>query len=197
MHLGIDFGTCFSSAAFIYGGTLSFVKDPLSVGFSVPSSAFATPQGQVLVGKAANNQRLRDPLRYRREFKRDLGRTDPLLLGTHPFLPEELIAHVLGKIKSDADAQMKSLGKPLFTGAALTIPATYQEHKRALMLKAAAEAGFGAEELTLLEEPVAAALYYAHQSNMPEGEILLVYDLGGGTFDTALLQKKGDSFEYL
>ncbi len=197
MRLGIDFGTCFSSAAFMDGGTLTFVKDPLSVSFSVPSSAFVTPQGQVLIGKAANNQHLRDPQRYRREFKRDLGKTDPLHLGTHPFLPEQLIAHVLGKIKSDADAQMKSLGKPLFTGAVLTIPATYQEHKRNLMLKAATKAGFGAEELTLLEEPVAAALHYARQSNMAEGEILLVYDLGGGTFDTALLQKRGDRFEYL
>src|SRR5690349_20968011 len=107
MRLGIDFGTCFSSAAFMDGETFTFVKDSSSQGFSVPSSVFVTPQGQILIGKAANNQRLRDPLRYRRELKRDLGRTDPLLLGNDHVLPEQLIAHILGKIKNDADMQMK------------------------------------------------------------------------------------------
>ena len=81
MRLGIDFGTCFSSAAIMEGETITLIKDPSSLGFSVPSSVFVTPQGQVLVGKAANNQRLRDPQRYRRELKRDLGKQEPLLIG--------------------------------------------------------------------------------------------------------------------
>jgi WD40 repeat protein/actin-like ATPase involved in cell morphogenesis len=195
MRLGIDFGTCFSSAAFMDGETLTFVKDPSSASFSIPSSVFANAQGQVLVGTAADRRRLSDPARYRRELKRDLGRSARLLQDS--FLPEQLIAHILGKIKRDADAQMSSLGKPLFSGAVLTIPATYPEHKSNLMLKAAAEAGFSAAELTLLREPVAAALYYAHQSKMADGEVLLVYDLGGGTFDAALLQKNGEDFKYL
>jgi actin-like ATPase involved in cell morphogenesis len=179
------------------GGTLSFVKDPTSVGFSVPSNVFVTPQGQMLVGMAANNRCQSDPLRYRRELKRDLGKSTPIFLGTHPFLPEQLIAHIFSKIRNNANSQMESIGKPLFTGAVLTIPATYQEHKRTLMHKAATQAGFSSEELTLLTEPEAAALYYARQSNLTEGEILLVYDLGGGTFDTALLQKRENGFEYL
>ena len=199
MRLGIDFGTCFSSAAFMDGETLTLIKDSssLSLRFSIPSCVFVPSQGQVLVGEVANNQRLRDPQRYRRELKRDLGKQEPLLLGDQALQPWELVAHVLRKIKRDADSLMTNTSRPTLTGAVLTIPATYQEHKRSLMLKAAVEAGFVAEEITLLEEPVAAALYYAQQNTMQEGEILLVYDLGGGTFDVALLQKKGDGFEHL
>src|SRR5271157_2129405 len=154
MRLGIDFGTCFSSAALMEGETLTLIKDPSSLGFSVPSSIFVNPQGQVLVGKAANNQRLRDPQCYRRELKRDLGKQEPLLLGDQALQAWELVAHILRKIKCDADSLMTNTGRPTLTGAVLTIPATYQEHKRTLMLKAAVEAGFVAEEITLLEEPV-------------------------------------------
>jgi nitrous oxidase accessory protein NosD/actin-like ATPase involved in cell morphogenesis len=197
MRLGVGFGTCFSSAAYVEGETCATVKDPFFLDVSIPSSVFVTPQEQVLVGKAANNQRLRDPSRYSSKLKRDLGRDVPFLLGNHPYRVEELVASVIGKIKRDADAQLTNSGRRPFTGAVLTIPATYQEHKRSLMLQAMSEAGFTKEEVTLLEEPVAAAHYYAQQNTMLEGEILLVYDLGGGTFDTALLRKKGDEFEYL
>ncbi|GHO82251.1 right-handed parallel beta-helix repeat-containing protein [Dictyobacter formicarum] len=194
MRLGIDFGTCFSSAAFLDGESITLIKDPTSLGYSVPSSVFLTPQGQMLVGKAANNQRLRDPLRYRREIKRDLGNARPVLLGEQAWLPDQLVMHILRKIKQDADAFMT---KSPFTGAVITIPATYQQHKRDLMLQAATEAGFVEQEITLLEEPVAAGLYYTRLNQVKNGDILLVYDLGGGTFDTALMQKAGESFTYL
>ncbi|GHO82254.1 Hsp70 family protein [Dictyobacter formicarum] len=197
MRLGIDFGTCFSSAAFLDGESITLIKDCASLGYSVPSSVFLTPQGQILVGKAANNQRLRDPLRYRREIKRDLGNARPVLLGEQAWLPEQLVMHVLRKIKQDADAFMTNSGRPPFTGAVITIPATYQQHKRDLMLQAATEAGFVEQEITLLEEPVAAGLYYTRLNQVKNGDILLVYDLGGGTFDTALMQKAGERFQYL
>jgi molecular chaperone DnaK (HSP70) len=193
MRLGIDFGTCFSSAAYMDGETLRLLKDPAGPDYTVPSSVFVTPQEQIVVGKVADHRRQRNPERYRHELKRDLGRQEPLL----GFPVEELIAQILGKIKRDADALMIGSGRHAFSGAVLTIPATYQEHKRALMLRAASKAGFVAEEVTLLEEPRAAALYYARENAVKEGETLLVYDLGGGTFDTALLQKRGDGFEYL
>ncbi|GHO87681.1 hypothetical protein [Dictyobacter formicarum] len=137
MRLGIDFGTCFSSAAFLEGDILTLIKDPASLVFSIPSSVFVTFQGQILSGKAANNQRLRDPLCYRREIRRDLGNTHPLLLGGKAWLPEQLVMHVLRKTKHDADAFMISSGHPTFTGAVITIPATYQQHKHGLMCQAA------------------------------------------------------------
>lgn len=197
MRLGIDFGTCFSSAAFCEQGVLTLIKDPSSLDLSMPSSVFVTPQGQIYVGRSANNQRQRDPLSYRSELKRELGKTTPLLLAGKPRKVEELVAHVLTRVKQLADDYQTNLSKTGFSGAVLTIPATYQEHKRHLMRAAAVQAGFQQDELLLLEEPVAAAHYYGQQSQMADGEILLVYDLGGGTFDTALLRKKGESFEFL
>lgn len=197
MRLGIDFGTCFSSAAFMIGDVLHLIKDPMSHSFSVPSNVFATSQGQVLVGNGADNMRRRDPMRYRRELKRDIGKTEPLLLGGTPYLPVDLVAHILSKLKRDADEMLVSMGMQPFTGAVLTVPAASNEHRRAMMLQAAVSAGFVAEEMTLLEEPVAAALHYTRQTGVREGEILLIYDLGGGTFDTALVQKRGSDFEHL
>src|SRR5258708_12937109 len=104
MRLGIDFGTCFSSAAFIESNVLHLVKDATSLGFSVPSSAFVNAQGQIIVGKSANNMRLRDPARYRRDLKRDLGRTQPLVFEDQQYLPEVLFSRILPKIKSDPDS---------------------------------------------------------------------------------------------
>ena len=197
MQLGIDFGTCFSSAALANGSTPSPVKDPNSMGFSTPSSVFLTLQNQMLVGKTANNQRLRDPLRYRHEIKRDLGRNTPLLLGHQPFLPETLVAHILRKLKFDADTMARNMGYDAFSEVVITVPTTFSEHKCSLVRSAAQEAGFEIDDVVLLDEPVAAAYYYAQQISIGEGEILLVYDLGGGTFDTALLQRRGKGFEYL
>ena len=197
MQLGIDFGTCFSSAAFAQKETLTLVKDPSSLDFSIPSSVFAAPQSQIHVGRSANNQRQRDPQRYRSELKRELGKITPILLGEKPYKVEELVARVLGRVKQLADDYQANLGHPSFSGAVLTIPATYQDYKRTLMHEAAVKAGFHDDKVILLEEPAAAAHYYARQSRMVEGEVLLVYDLGGGTFDTALLRKKAEDFEYL
>ncbi|EDX83263.1 DnaK family protein [Synechococcus sp. PCC 7335] len=192
MHLGIDFGTCYSSAALMLDGTFQAVKEPLKHGYSFPSSAFLTKQGNIVVGQAAENQYRLAPGRYRREFKRDLGRTVPYVLGEQDFLPEQLILELVRTIKTEAE-QMAS---DSLTTAIITIPATYQTYKRQLMEQVAAQAGF--ETVTLLEEPVAAATYYANkQGGLTEGDILLVYDLGGGTFDAALIQKQGNSFQVL
>jgi molecular chaperone DnaK (HSP70) len=73
MHLGIDFGTSLSSAALWRDGRLLLVKEPLRHGYSYPTSVYLLPSGDILVGQAAENQRLNDPGRYRREFKRELG----------------------------------------------------------------------------------------------------------------------------
>ncbi len=192
MQIGIDFGTCYSSAALMLDGTLQAVKEPLKHGYSFPSSAFFTKQGNIVVGQAAENQYRLDPGRYRREFKRDLGRSVPYVLGEEEFLPEQLILELIRTIKTEAEQMTRdSLSK-----AVITVPATYQAYKRELMKQVATQAGF--EAVTLLEEPVAAATYYANkQGGLTEGDILLVYDLGGGTFDAALIQKQGDSFQIL
>lgn len=199
MQLGIDFGTCNSSAACMNNEEILLIKDPTTQGYSIPSSVFVAAGKRIFVGKTADNQRKLDPESYRRELKRELGLRIPLRLGNYEFQPQELIVHLIRKIKSDADAMMSALEQPPFTGVVLTVPATYGDHMQDLMREIAVKAGFLADEVTLLEEPVATAWYYAYTQpdSMHDGEILLVYDLGGGTFDTALLQKQGNSFNPL
>ena len=195
MHLGIDFGTCYSSAALFTDGTLRRVKEPLNHGYAFPSSVCLSKQGDILVGQAAEARRLLSPDRYRRELKRYLGSEVPLMLGDRPFQVEELVSEILRRIKAEAE---KMTGETL-DKAVVTIPATFSAYKQGFIEKAAQQAGFAS--VSLLEEPVAAALYYVHQGmssqTLAEGDIILVYDLGGGTFDAALLQKKGESFELL
>lgn len=194
MLLGIDFGTCNSSAALMLNGSLKLVKEPMKGGYSFPSSVYLTEQGEILVGIAADNNRLSDLSRYRREFKRELGTNEPVQLGDRSFLPEELVAEVLRKLKSESE-KMLPPGRGAIKNVVITVPATYQQHKRSLMQKAAQAAGFS--YVKLLEEPVAAATYYAHQNLLKPGEIILVYDLGGGTFDATLIKKQGSTFQIL
>jgi molecular chaperone DnaK len=189
MYLGIDFGTCYSSAAVWANGELKRVKEPLKLGYSFPSSVFVNEKGELFVGEAAENQRRLNPERYRRAFKRDLGASTPFILGDRQFLPEDLVAAVLKTLKREAEEMVQT---PL-ERAVVTVPATYTVYRKQLMEKATKAAGFTTVEL--LAEPVAAAMYYDNPMSggaaLAEGEVLLVYDLGGGTFDAALLQKRG------
>ncbi len=195
MRIGIDFGTCNSSAALLDGDEMIPIK-PNASSYSLPSNVFVAPNGKIFVGEIANKQRLSDFSAFRREIKRDLGEETPHLFGKLNVEPVNLIAAVVGEIKRDADNFASSTGRPSLRGAVLTVPATYGDYKRELMQQVAMKAGFIKEGVELLDEPLAAGLYYARQGHLLEGEILLVYDLGGGTFDTALLQKQGDSFRY-
>jgi len=192
MYLGIDFGTCYSSAAIALNGKKTqLVREPLKHGYSFPSCVYFTEQGDLLVGQAAENQHILHPERYRAGFKRDLGSPEPYILGNQPFLPEELVAAVISKLKNQADEMVKDS----ITEAVITVPATYRVNKRKLMEKAGKAAGF--KEIRLLEEPVTAAIYYAQQYELGEEEIILVYDLGAGTFDATLLQKQGANYQIL
>ena len=193
--LGIDFGTCFSSAALMLNGNLERIKNPRKLGYSFPSSVYVPGQGDILVGNTADNQRNKDPERYRREFKRDLGRSIPYQFGDRQFLPEDLVTEVLRKLKQEAEVMVKAHGYEALNAAVITVPTTYQDHKRNLMEQAAQQAGF--TEVELLEEPVATALYYTQYDNIEAGEIILVYDLGGGTFDATLMQKQAESYNLL
>jgi F-box protein 11 len=197
MWLGIDFGTCYSSAAFTMGGDqITMVKEPLKHTYCFPSSIYLTEQGNMLVGEAAENQRLRDVTRYRHEFKRHLGQNEPLLVGERKLRPEELVAEVLGELRREAEETAEGC---TFPGVIITVPATYADYKRDLMQTAGEAAGF--RRVRLLEEPAAAAIYYAQSDHvgreLAEDEIIMVYDLGGGTFDAALVQKMGARYQLL
>ena len=191
MHLGIDFGTTFSSAALFVNGEIKRVKEPIRSGYSYPSSAFVDNEGKVLVGQAAENLRGQDISRYWREFKRDLGRTTPSTFGNRRFLPEDLVSEMLKVLKREAEEMVNQQ----IESATVTIPASYAGYRAELMEQAARDAGF--KQVQLLAEPVASAIYYDQGQPLADGERLLVYDLGGGTFDAALMQKRGDRFELL
>ena len=191
MYLGIDFGTTFSSAALFVNGEIKRVKEPMRSGYSYPSSAFVDKEGKVFVGQAAENQRGQDPNSYRREFKRDLGQKTPSSLGSRKFLPEDLVSEMLKVLKQEAEEMVNHR----IESATVTIPASYAGYRAELMEQAARDAGF--KQVQLLSEPVASAIYYDRGQPLADGERLLVYDLGGGTFDAALMQKRGERFELL
>lgn len=164
MRLGIDFGTCFSNAALMMAkNSLQTVKDPIKHGYSFPSSVYVTERGELLIGSVAENARQRDLRRYKREFKRELGQNIPYQLGERSFKPEELVCAVLREIKTEAEKIVEGYGHRSVTNTLITVPATYQRYKRGLMEQAARAAGFDTVEL--LEEPVAAAIYYSWQFN--------------------------------
>jgi tetratricopeptide (TPR) repeat protein len=192
MWLGIDFGTSNSSATLMQGWVPSLVRDSRYQKVdSFPTCAYVDPQRGILVGYDAYNQRLRSPGRYKQGFKRELDRSTPYFLGDDEIFPTQLVAKVIEKLKHDAE---KMVGERL-TRVILAVPATYAEPKKSLMIEAGKAAGF--EQVALVEEPVAAAVYYAQRSCTKDEEILLVYDLGGGTFDASLIQRQGSGYKFL
>ena len=109
MRLGIDFGTCYSSAAILLDGVLRPVKEPLHpVESCFPSTVCLTKQGKLVISQAAENQRRIDPKRYCSEFKRNLGEDFPYFLGELRMLPEELIGTVLAGLKQEAETMVNS-----------------------------------------------------------------------------------------
>jgi actin-like ATPase involved in cell morphogenesis len=187
--LAIDFGTSTSAAILVTGAEEEFVTEPAGAGLTWPS-AVCLDGDDLYVGTEAENRKRRLARQYRAEFKLELGRADTVALGDRLFPVSALITAVLGEIKAVAD---RAAGEPV-TRAVLTIPVSYGPHdkRRALMIEAATEAGFGVVEL--LPEPVAAALAPVAGQPFAAGSLILVYDLGGGTFDTALVRiEAGDS----
>jgi molecular chaperone DnaK (HSP70) len=187
MRLGIDFGTCFTSGAYLQAG----VPVPVRFGYntlSLPSAAFVTPQGALLLGTEAEDRRLENPAMFRRHFKRDLGTGIAYRLGPLKVTAEELVARLLAALREAAMLQAPALGPA--DQAAITVPVSYEAARRGLIVEAARQAGFA--EVELLEEPVAAGLHWASGgAPLPEGGTALVYDLGGGTFDAALVGRRG------
>lgn len=122
MWLGIDFGTCNSSATLMRGWIPFVVRDSrFTPGDSFPSSVYVTKQNQVVVGHEAYNQRLRDSSRYKEQFKRDLGKSAPYQIGGCQFRPEDLVVEVIRKLKREAEKMISGS----LTRVVLTVPATH------------------------------------------------------------------------
>lgn len=191
--LAIDFGTSFSSAAVALddgstgGPSVVAVKDPLTRSTSFPSAVCVDDAGELLVGQPAVDARGLDPQRYKEQFKRDVGADAAVQLGDASYGVRELVAAVLRHLHTTAARRVDvTLGHTV-----LTVPADFGPHQRTVMRQAAAAAGIDGVEL--LEEPVAGAFAPAVGLPAAAGDLVLVYDFGGGTFDAALVRVGGEA----
>lgn len=185
--LVVDFGTSSSAAAVVTDSPSDdgarLVPEPVTGGATWPSAVFWDGQ-QMLVGTVAERRKRSDPESFAAEFKRGLAADTSVVLGHRRFRPIEQVVAVLTALRMEAER----LHGAAISRVVVTIPASYgpEDPRRARMVAAAEAAGFGTVEL--LPEPVAAAFAPVAGAPFAPGELVLVYDLGGGTFDTALVR---------
>src|SRR3954471_745387 len=188
-QLGIDLGTTYTAAAVCRSSDRRWVEpEVVTLGTrnaTVPSVLFLPPDGTVVVGEAAERRALTDPDRVVREFKRRIGDPTPVVVGGRPWAPEELSARLVRWV---VDRVAEREGGPAGS-IAVTHPASWGTHKKELLARALGGQGL---TVTFLAEPQAAALHYAAAERVAPGSTIAVYDLGGGTFDAAVV-RKGDS----
>lgn len=188
--LGIDLGTTFTAAAIDRDGRIEIVT--LGNRSAVmPSSVYLREDDELLIGEAASRRAIEQPRRYAREFKRRVGDETPIMLDRSPFSAERLMAIVLRNVLE----QVHKVEGTDPQGVTLTHPANWGPFKIEALRQAAVLAGQPAA--TLLSEPEAAALHYASVERIDEGAAVAVYDLGGGTFDAAVLRRTASGFETL
>ena len=183
--VGIDLGTTNSSIAAFIDGAVRVIDIQGSP--SIPSCVGLDPTGRLIVGTPARNQAIaaRDATIF--SVKRHMGEDIRLPLGAKDYSPEEVSALILGELKRGAEA---ALGCVL-TGAVITVPAFFNERQRHATRTAGELAGFDVKRI--LNEPTAAALAYGAEQSTDEN--LLVYDLGGGTFDVSVVVSQGGIVE--
>jgi molecular chaperone DnaK (HSP70) len=187
--LGVDLGTTYTAAAVYVGDRVETVQLGTKRA-EMPSAVYLTEDGAVLVGEAAERRGAADPGRLAREFKRRLGDPVPVRLGGTPYSAHLLTARVLEQIVRVVTGQQE--GPPAAT--MVTHPANWGPYKRELLEQAVRLADVTAG---LCAEPYAAAVRYAAGQRVGVDEIVAVYDLGGGTFDAAVLRKTTGGFELL
>jgi cell division ATPase FtsA len=181
-YIGVDLGTTYTAAAVARDDRVE-VAALGDHSTAVPSVLWIGEQGEILVGEAAQRRGLSDPTRVAREFKRRLGDTTPLLLGGTPYSVESLSARLLSWVVAEVARTEGSAPD----GVAVTHPANWGAYKKDLLAQAVRLADLPAA--TTLTEPQAAAIFYASQQRVEPGDVIAVFDLGGGTFDAAVIRK--------
>jgi len=188
-QLGVDLGTTYSAAAVGRDGRVEMATlgaaNPV-----LPSVVLLRADGEVLIGDVAVRRGLGEPSRVGREFKRRLGDPTPLVLGGTPYAAEALMGHLLRGIVGTVVAREGEVPQRVV----LTHPATYGPYKLEQLREVARLGGLDLGSTLFLTEPQAAAISYASRSRVDVGEVVAVYDLGGGTFDVALVQRTVDGF---
>ncbi len=186
--LGIDLGTSRTAAAVHRGDRTDVV--PLSdYAAAMPSMIFIRDGDAPLVGEPARRRGQQEPVRLARAFKRRFGDTTPLVLGGTPFTAEQLTAILLRHVVDHVS--QREGGPP--DRVVVAHPANWGEYRRDLLRDAVHRAGL--PDAMLVTEPEAAAVHHASGERMAPGELIAVYDLGGGTFDAAVLRRTATGFE--
>jgi len=185
--IGIDLGTTYTAAA-VYRGGSPIICQLGSRGAVIPSLVFLRDDQEVLTGEAAERRGLVEPTRLAREFKRRVGDSAPIMLGQAPYSAERLMAALLAQVVAVVTA--REGGEP--DHVAVSHPANWGPFKIDLLRHALDLASL--RSVTLLTEPVAAAVHYASKDRVGPVSVVAVYDLGGGTFDAAVLKKTETAF---
>lgn len=193
-YLGVDVGTTYTAAAIWREGRVEVA----SLGNRAPvvPSVVLRPDGdgsggEMIVGEAAARRAVTEPDLVAREFKRRFGDPTPIIVGGSPYSAEALTARVLRWVV-DKVSQSEG-GAPL--GVAVSHPANWGDYKLDLLRQAIQLADLG--DAATVSEPEAAAIHYATQERVPVGSVVALYDLGGGTFDAAVLRKTGAGWDIL
>ncbi|MGZ9584991.1 molecular chaperone DnaK [Paenibacillus marinisediminis] len=182
--IGIDLGTTNSCVAVMEGGEAVVIPNPEGAR-TTPSVVGFKKDGERIVGETAKRQAITNPDRTISSIKRHMGTGHTETIEGKAYSPQEISAMILQKLKSDAEAY---LGQPV-TQAVITVPAYFNDSQRQATKDAGKIAGL--EVLRIVNEPTAAALAYG--ADKGEDHTILVYDLGGGTFDVSILEL-GDGF---
>ena len=180
--LGIDLGTTFTSAA-IHEGDRSSIVELSDRSSTIPSVIFLADDGTYYVGDAATRRTLMDPARAASQFKRRFGDTAPLRLGGTPLSADQLSAHLLRSVVDQVTQRQGRAPEHI----AVTHPAGWGGYKLELLDHTIRAAGLS--DVTVITEPEAAVLHYAGLERIPPDAVVAVFDLGGGTFDAAVIRK--------
>ncbi len=186
--IGIDLGTTNSCVAVMEGGESTVIPNPEGAR-TTPSVVAFTKDGERLVGSVAKRQAITNPDNTIISIKRDMGTDRKVAINGKNYTPQEISAMLLQKLKSDAESY---LGETV-SQAVITVPAYFSDAQRQATKDAGKIAGL--EVLRIINEPTAAALAYGMDKDNEQK--IMVYDLGGGTFDVSILEIGDGVFEVL
>ena len=186
--IGIDLGTTNSCVSFMENGRAVIIPNAEG-GRTTPSVVAFTKSGERLVGMAAKRQAVTNSSRTFSSVKREMGSDTRFTVDGKKYTPQEISAMILQKLKADAESY---IGEPV-TDAVITVPAYFSDAQR----QATKDAGLiaGLNVLRIINEPTSAALAYGFDKGEPRK--IMVYDLGGGTFDVSILDINSDTIEVL
>ena len=186
--IGIDLGTTNSCVAVFEGGEPLVITNPEGAR-TTPSVVAFTKTGERLVGQVAKRQAVTNPDKTISSIKRDMGTDKKVAIDGKSYTPQEISAMILQKLKADAEAYLGTT----VTDAVITVPAYFTDAQRQATKDAGRIAGL--EVKRIINEPTAAALAYGMDKE--DAQKIMVFDLGGGTFDVSLLDIADGVFEVL